>query len=372
MANSVLLIGGTGLLSTAVLKRAINKNYSISVFNRGNKNKSLPENVKVYKGDFYKSESVKTILKDANFDIIVDFLSRNPSDIERVFPILKDKCVQYIFISSSCVYRRDKVDLPIKESSPKPNREWEYNIQKYNCEKLLAKLCEHASCYYTIIRPYITYDNGRIPFGLAPSYKYHRTILERIRNDKPMFMWGGCNTITTTVTYSMDFAKGVVGLFLNENAKNEDFHITSDKYYKCEDILSVLYDILNKKPQIVKFTNDEIIKVFPNYKDMLIGDRSLDAIFDNTKIKQAVQGLTFDTSLKEGLHNIVNYYDSSQEYIYDYVYDAQIDRLMATKKIKTRYIAYKQDSHNHLKRYYAYRYFPYNIATKIVKIFRFK
>lgn len=58
---------------------------------------------------------------------------------------------------------------------------WDYNVEKYNSEKELVKLSQNASCYYTIIRPYITYDDERIPFGIAPSYKYHRTIIERLK-----------------------------------------------------------------------------------------------------------------------------------------------------------------------------------------------
>ena len=48
----VLLLGGTGTLSSAVLKRTLEKGWNISVFNRGNNNKNIPSDVEIIKGDF--------------------------------------------------------------------------------------------------------------------------------------------------------------------------------------------------------------------------------------------------------------------------------------------------------------------------------
>lgn len=136
----VLLIGGTGTLSSAVLKRAIHEGYSMTIMNRGTNDKNVPKNVDVIIADFFNSKELKDNFKDKNYDVVVDFLSRTVSDIDRVYPVFRDRCKQYVFVSSACVYKRNKEDFPVRENSPKPNTLWKYNVDKYECEKRLQML----------------------------------------------------------------------------------------------------------------------------------------------------------------------------------------------------------------------------------------
>lgn len=366
----VLLIGGTGTLSFAVLQEALKKCFSVSVFNRGNHNEILPNDVKVLKGNFYDANSIIKSIGNKQYDVIVDFLSRKPADIERVYTILRDRCSQYIFVSSACVYDRQPQNLPICESSPKPNRDWSYNINKFDCETLLNSLSKDVSSYYTIVRPYITYNNRRIPLGIAPRYKYHRTIIERVLNDKPMFIWNPDSL--TTITYADEFAVGMVGLFLNKKAYNEAFHITSEYCYKTRDIILELYHQLGKRPNVIEVEKGDLCKYLPNYKSMMVGDRFMDAVFDNKKIKDAVPYLEFKCDLPKGVSKIIDYYNNLSSYDYDYQYDGQIDRLLAKQGCTCKYISYKNTLGNHRLTYYIYRFFPYHIAAKVAKVLKLK
>lgn len=367
--KKVLLLGGTGTLSIGVLKEALNKGWDITILNRGIHKKYIPDSVHRIIGDFKKVETWKEALQSCNFDVVVDFLSRNPADISRVFPILRNNCKQYIFISSACVYRRNEEDFPIKEDSPKPNMNWDYNVEKYNSEKELVKLSQNASCYYTIIRPYITYDDERIPFGIAPSYKYHRTIIERLKNGKPMFVWNEGNNITT-LTYISDFAKGVVGLFSNNAAINEDFHITSDYQYTWNEFWSIFLAKLNLKSTIYHVDAKDITKYMPSEKQLLMGDRGLDASFDNKKIKKAVPSLTFEFNLEKGIDNLIKYYNELDSWNYDYRYDAMIDKMLAKQSRRCFYIKYEKAYRSSWLIYHIYRYLPYKMANKLCRVIK--
>ena len=78
----MLLLGGTGTLSMGVLKEALNKGWDITVLNRGIHKKHIPDSVHRIIGDFKKVETWKEALHSCNFDVVVDFLSRNPADIK--------------------------------------------------------------------------------------------------------------------------------------------------------------------------------------------------------------------------------------------------------------------------------------------------
>lgn len=330
----VLLLGGTGTLSTATLNCSLGKGYDVTIMNRGSNNDKLPKGIHVVIGDFERAEQLNHLFEKSSFDVIVDFLSRSPKDIERVYPIFQNKCTQYIFISSACVYRRAKEDFPIRENSPKPNNQWEYNIQKYQAELKLQELSKDGKCYYTIVRPYITYDNTRIPVGITPAYKYHKTFIERIKAGKPWFIWDeGTNIVT--LTHTKDFAVGLVGLFLNPKSKNEDFHITSDFRYKQIEVVKLLFKKLGIPLNIINCTSSEFAQFLPEYKDMLIGDRALDAIFDNSKIKNAVPELKFQVSIECGIDAILENWEKHDHPLYDFKFEGRIDRMCDKLGYKT-------------------------------------
>lgn len=377
MANKnsykVLLIGGTGTLSYAVLQEALNNGHKITVFNRGRGIVTLPDSVDVIKGDFFDSMSLKNAAGH-EFDVVVDFLSRRPLDIERAYPIFRNSCKQYIFISTACVYRRDKSDFPIKEDSPKPNKNWSYNMEKYECEIKLRELSRDSLSFITIVRPYITYNERRIPFGITPNYEYHRTIIERLRRGKPWFTWSKMESDKippmSTVTFTADFAKGVVGLFMNEKARNEDFHITSGFRYTQKEILSLLCKKLDIPMNTVDFTVEELCHLLPSYKNMLVGDRALDAIFDNNKICDAVPELDFVTSLNDGLDKIIAYWDSLDTFLYDYKFEGLLDRAIEAKGIKTVFAKYPNSTMKDRITYLCYKHLPLRIANRIAKLLK--
>lgn len=369
---NILLIGGTGLLSGKVLNLCVSNGYCTYILNRGHNNKSVEKQVNILIADFYKVKSVEDAVKGLTFDIVVDFLSRRPEDINRIFPVFKNKCKQYVFISSACVYRRLKEDVFMTEDCPKPNFDWSYSIEKYDCEQSLINLSKSAEVKYTIVRPYITYDDTRIPFGITPLYGYHGTIIGRIIAGKPIFIWDK-GEATTTLTRVEDFAKGIVGLFGNEKAYDEDFHIVTQETHTWKEFLDLMFLLLNTKVNIVDIPTEYIISQLPEYKGILIGDRAIDACFDNSKILFAVKGLEFSFSLKEGLKKTIDYYKENN-YLkgIDYKWDAKIDRLIS--KYSSQKISFTDYLGNANKKdritYFIYRNFSMRIANKLFSLIR--
>lgn len=360
----VLLLGGTGTLSSAVLEEAVAKGYDVTIMNRGLSKRVTNTSVKTIICDFYKTAELIESFKDERYDVIVDFLSRRKTDIERIYPFFSKRCYQYVFISSSCVYRRAPEDLPIVESSPKPNINWCYNVDKYECERRLIELSRLENFNYTIVRPYITYDDERIPFGITPPYRYHRTIIERLKNGKPWFTWDE-GRAKTTITHTIDFARAVVGLFLNKSAINEDFHVTSDFHCTQAELLEFFFSKLGVSSNYYSFSTELLSSNLPEYRELLIGDRSLDALFDNSKLKAAIPGFEFEIDINKGLDRVISYWEKSDVFEYDYKFEARIDRLFASKS-DVRFVSYNNAAKSSKKIYLIYKFLPLRIASKLV------
>lgn len=79
----VLFIGGSGLISTAVTKRAAKQKIDLYLLNRGNQNHDMPKEVSFIQADINDYESVKNGLAEHHFDVIVDWIAFTKKDVER-------------------------------------------------------------------------------------------------------------------------------------------------------------------------------------------------------------------------------------------------------------------------------------------------
>lgn len=329
----VLIIGGTGVLSTDVLLECLNKGYDVFALNRGRSNNKLPKEVNVIITDINRLNESFNEIKQHQYDAVIDFLSINKKQLEKTFTLLSSLCKQYIFISSACVFRRASNDGIIQEDSPKPNSNLAYSIEKYECEQWLKSNSQSFSCAYTIVRPYITYGDTRIPVGVAPLAKYHWTIIGRMLANKPFFLWDkGENRCT--LMHTRDFAYNFVQLIGNIKAYNEDFNIVGDEVYTWKEVVEIIYELISKQPLIVEVPMHKLCYLLPEYSEFIKGDRCLDAIFDNSKLKSVISNYKQNISLRSGILQTIDYYKNNNYLCgIDYKYDGLIDRMIAKSQV---------------------------------------
>lgn len=377
---SVLLIGGTGVLSTDVRELAVERGYDVYILNRGKcKNKNLNEKVKVITGDIRDIEGTKEKLKDYFFDIVIDFLSFNIEQLKGTLEIFKNKCGQFIFISSATVYRKTKNGEKITEEYELENLEWNYAQNKIECEKYLEEYYKENNQEYTIIRPYVTYSDTRIPFAVIPHDKQW-SLVNRIICGKPIVMWDNGQAICT-LTSSKDFAVGVVGLFNNKKAINNDYHITTDYTLSWKQALEAIGKALDKDVVIANIPSSIIAKEMPKYKGILFGDKGLDREFNNDKIKEAVKDFDAKIEFKDGIKSTIKYYkDNKYMQDIDYEWDARIDNLIKSyykknnipiNNLNLKYTGSEKISKNKIMYYvcrYDFTYICFKVFRKLYKI----
>jgi len=324
----VLLIGGTGVLSSPIMKLSIEQGHKVYVLNRGNRINLIHKDATFLKANIRNREEVECVIEKLYFDIVIDFISYTVSDLKGTLSLFQYKCKQFIFISSCAVYREPESNGVFTEQSVLIDHEWDYSINKVECERYLITKCKNTELKYTIIRPAITYGNTRIPYSLTPAYGWHWTFIARILNNKPILIWDNGNGITT-ITHVSDFAKGVVGLFGNPKAYNEAFHITSDDYFTWRNVAETVGEIIGKQPVFADLPKDFIIKLRPSLRGIMLGSRTKDSIFDNSKIKNVLTDFVCTTSLKEGMtQTIKNYETHNYQKGIDYFWDGEMDNLI--------------------------------------------
>lgn len=329
----VAILGGTGILSTDFTKKLIESREDVYLINRGNKNIFVEEkNITTIVLDI-KNDSLNEIkekIKQFEFDVVVDFLSFTINDLKKHISVFENRCSQYVFISSATAYiKKAENDKISEELNRVGNEKWEYSYNKYKCEEYI----KIAGIPYTIIRPYITYGETRIPFQLIPN-GYYYTLIKRIEDKKPVVLFNNGVAITT-LTSTVDFANVLYKVLLNPKCINQDFHITSNFCYSWRDVYDEIVKQLQGVSNIISIDAQEAKMMLPEYYESLIGDKGTSFVFDNTKILNAIGGYDFQVDLKEGLRSSLSYFSLNKDaQIIDSRWDASIDYVCRRKGYK--------------------------------------
>jgi len=300
----VLFIGGTGNISTSVSKLCIEKSFDLYLLNRGSRKVEIP-GVKTLTADITDQNQTDKILKEHNWDVVVDWIAFNVKDIDRDINLFQNKTKQYIFISSASIYQKPPLHPIITESTPLCNPYWEYSRNKIACEDRLNRAMREENFPITIVRPSHTYDTS-IPVAAGDGTGY--TIVDRMKKGKKIFVHGD-GTSLWTLTHAEDFAKGFVGLLGHQKAIGHAFHITSDESLTWNQIYQAIADAIGVEAKIVHVPSEFIIKFDRSLIGNLLGDKSYSVIFDNSKIKSFVPDFKAIIPFKQGIKRTLAWFE---------------------------------------------------------------
>lgn len=326
----VLLIGGTGTISSAITRQLAAMGEEVYLLNRGNRKEEIPENVTLLTANIDDEDTVTALLGDLQFDAVCEFIGFVPAQLERDYRLFGKRTKQFIYISSASAYHKPVRDYTITEGTTLANPYWEYSRNKIACEEYLMELYRKYQFPITIIRPSHTYCERAVPVG-AHGDNGCWQVLKRMLDGKPVIVHGD-GTSLWTITYNEDFAKAFIDLIGNPHAIGEAFHITSDESVTWNQIYQIIADCLGVefKPYHVA---SEFLAACSHYDFTggLIGDKANTVVFDNTKLKRVVPGFTATIRAEQGLRKAVEYMLSHEEVqIEDPEFDAWCDRVIET------------------------------------------
>lgn len=299
----VLFIGGTGNISSASSRLALDKGWDLFLLTRGNSDIVLKD-ARIIKADIADRDRIKELVKGHYFDAVVNWVAFGPKDIERDYNLFKDCTDQYVFISSASCYQKPLGHPVITESTPLANPFWDYSREKIACEELLTSLYRKKSFPITIVRPSLTYETV-IPVPIGGWKEY--TIIDRIKKGKKIIVHGDGTSIWT-ITHAVDFAIGFIGLLGHQQAIGESFHITSDELLSWNQIYDAVAMAAGRKAEKVHIPSDYLGTFDDRLRGSLLGDKAISTIFDNSKIRRFVPEFNPVIRFKDGIRNTVDWF----------------------------------------------------------------
>lgn len=308
--KKILIIGGTGTISSPITEMLAKSNYDVTVLNRGKNNVGLPQNVNRIQGDITDTEKMKQLFKNERYDSVINFIVWNEQDAKNNVAIFKGKTKQFIYISTVCVLNHEASCL-IDEETAKGNAFSDYGANKASAEEVFLQAKEQEDFPVTIVRPTQTYSNQRIP--LSVKGKGCWSVVSRMLRNKEVIVHGDGQSVWAS-THASDFAKGFVPIVGNDQTIGETYQVMNPESHTWDRVYQILAKLLNVDYRPV-YIGTDLLKTSKNYDFMgsIQGDKRWSNIFSIKKLKTINPDFECEVDLEEGLRRYIDYMAANPE-----------------------------------------------------------
>lgn len=303
----ILIIGGTGNISTPITKTLQEKSNDLTLFNFDQKRPDwVNRQVRVIRGNrkdllLYESQ----IFEEGNFDCVIDMICFEQEDAIKDIAVFAKRTEQFIFCSTVDVYPKTPSVYPVTEETEigaLPSFQYGYN--KVLCEKSLWEAHRRGDFKLTVIRPSATYNESWSPgvhsFG---GQTYH---LDRIRKGKPIIMHGDGTSIWVA-SYRDDTAGAFVGAAGNSKAFGHVYNVTGDEWMTHNQMWRTIARVMDApEPDFVYIPSLLLAKLAPVEAEWCRENFMHNNIFDNSKAKRDL-GFKYTISYEEGVRKCITY-----------------------------------------------------------------
>ena len=302
----ILIIGGTGLISTAITGQLLERGDEVTLYNRGKSEARIPAGAQTIHGDRKEYAHFEAQMAEAGpFDAVIDMVGFSPSDAESVIRAFAGRIGHFLFCSTVCVYGGPAERYPIREDEPHMPT-GSYGANKSKCESLLLEAGGRGDFPVTILRPSQTYGEGGT---IVHSLGWKTTYLDRIRKGKPIVVHGD-GTCLWAACHIEDVGRGFVGAAGNPKAFGKSYNLTGEEWMTWNRYHAGVAEALNApKPRLVHIPSDLLAKVAPKRAGISVDIFQYPSIFDNSA---AIQDLGFRYTIPwvEGVRRTVAWLDS--------------------------------------------------------------
>ena len=182
----VLILGGTGLLGSAVAQRLTEHGHEVVATSRGSHRNRLPNDIRQITVDRRDTERMRAIVDEIRPDAVVDGIAYTAEDGRDDLSLFTGRVGHLVMISSDFAYAPSYQRLPIGENAPL-RAGTPYSEGKVDCEEVL--LGQSALPVTALRPPHIIGPNG--PLGSGSIQGRDRSLIDRIRRGIPVVLIEG-------------------------------------------------------------------------------------------------------------------------------------------------------------------------------------
>jgi nucleoside-diphosphate-sugar epimerase len=300
----ILIVGGTGVISTAITRELAARGEHVTVVNRGQTDAPLPPGVAHLVADRTDLAAFEaTMAATGPWDCVIDMRTFTPAEAESTARAFRGRTRQLIFCSTVDVYAKPATQYPIGDGEPRSTSgTFIYGVQKAQCEEILLAAHARGDFALTILRPAYTYGEGSR--GILHTFGWATTYLDRLRRGKPVVVHGN-GTSLWVACHRDDVARAFANAAGNAATHGRAYHVTGEEWLTWDRFTQRTAAALDApEPEIVHIPTDLLGAVAPQRAYWCAENFQFNNIYDNRAARADLDfryTIDFDTGVRRAI-----------------------------------------------------------------------
>jgi nucleoside-diphosphate-sugar epimerase len=292
----VLLIGGTGLISTGIVKHLLARGAKVTMFNRAQRENTLPPGIEQITGDRNQYAEFESRFKDSRYDVVMDMICFNPEQAASDVRAFGGRCGHFIFCSTVCTYGvKIPTNVLVDETFPQEPISG-YGKNKVLCEKTFLEAEAQRKFPLTIIRPSHTYGPGN---PMICNLEFNSVAWDRIRRGLPVLCAGDGHGLWVS-THRDDCGKLFAYAAMNPKCYGQAYNATRDQNITWRDYFRDVSAALGRKANVLFMPAAWIVKHDARRFGLLHEISQFHGAYDSSKAKRDVPEFRCEIGLTDG------------------------------------------------------------------------
>jgi nucleoside-diphosphate-sugar epimerase len=277
----VLVLGGTGLISTGIASHLVARGADVTLYNRGQRKQS---ELRVIVGDRNQPAEFEGRFASERFDVVIDMICFSEAQAEATVRAFAGRTEQVLFCSTVCTYG---VDIPphvlVDETFPqRPTSN--YARGKLACERILERASSGGAFELTIVRPSNTYGPGA---ALIDQMEFDSVVWDRVERGLPV-LCAGDGLGLWQATHRSDVGRLFAYAAGNSRTYGEAYNATRDHVFTWRDYYREAARALGTQAQLVLVPAGWVIAKNPERFGFLAEISRFHGAYSSAKAKAAI------------------------------------------------------------------------------------
>jgi nucleoside-diphosphate-sugar epimerase len=301
----VLIVGGTGLISTSLTRQLLARGDEVTLYNRGRTESRVPPGARTVLGDRADFVDFEAQLRElGRFDCVIDMVCFRPEEAESLLRAVRGRTAQLVVCSTVDVYARPAETYPIADDHPLGGVS-QYGKDKAQCERVLLAAYERGEAPVTILRPAQTYGEGR---DFIHVFGRNAGVWQRLRQGQPVIVHGDGSSLWVACHVD-DVARAFAGAAGNAAAYGQAYNVCGEEVMTWDQYTERAAAGLGAPaPRIVHIPTDVLARVVPRRAKIVVENFRFNNVFDNSRAQRDL-GFRYTVPFVEGVRRTAAWLD---------------------------------------------------------------
>ena len=291
----IVVVGGTGIISSSIVEALAQSGHEVAVFNRGQRSGTLPQGVRYLRGDRSDRTAFEATMQAGRFDVAIDMICFTAADAAsslRAFRGVK----QLIHTSTCATFGGPLTEMPADETTPlQPNTD--YGRNKMAADDLLLAAHRRGEIAVTVFKPYYIWAPGMF---ICRQLGQDRRWIDRMRRGLPLLVTGGgqllmhqCHADDVAIAYAASVDRAC--------CLGQTYIVTSPHAMTWQEYHERIGAALGYAVTLVDAPADLLLSVWPQNTKLLAWETQWSHVYSLERIRRDIPEFRPRITLEEGI-----------------------------------------------------------------------